>query len=178
MSHRGFSAKVLAIMLVVAVSWVFVPPIGARESATLAGNIYALDGRQPVDGAVLHAGDIRTGEIYSSAATDSEGGFVLPGLPPAAYNLAIETDGGLYLVGTSMQLKAGEQRGVQLALKPDEGAADDPESASEEDDDDEMGFMNNPLFAALTVIGASILFGGLISALDDDDEGVASPFTN
>jgi len=178
MSHRGPGTKILAALLVVTIPLLFVPPIAAQEGATLAGNVYVLEDEQPVDGAILHAGDIRTGQIYSSAATDSEGGFVLPGLPPAAYNLAVETDGDLYLVGTSVQLEAGQERNVQLALRPDEGAADDPKTANEEEKDDEMGFMNNPLFAALTVIGASILFGGLISALDDDDEGIASPFTN
>ena len=172
MSPRGPITRILAILLVITVPLVFVPSAAAQEGATLAGTVYAVDGQQPIDGAVLHAGDIRTGEIYSSASTSADGSFVLSGLPPAAYKLAVETDGGLYVVGTSVQLVAGQERDVQLALRPD--VAQDPEEA--DDDDDEMGFMDNPLFASLTVIGASILFGWLLSELDDSDELIASPF--
>ena len=88
MNRRGPVAQILAIILVVAVPLVFVPPTAGQEGATLAGTVYLQEGRQPVDGAVLHAGDLRTGEIYSSAATNDDGDFVLSGLPPAAYKLA------------------------------------------------------------------------------------------
>ena len=178
MSSRGPIERILVILLVIAVPLVFVPQTAGQERATLAGTVYALEEQQPVDGAILHAGDIRTGEIYSSTATNDDGGFVLSGLPPAAYKLAVETQGGLFVVGTSVQLAAGQARNVQLALQPKE-KADDPEKANKDEEDDEkMGFMDNPLFASLTVIGASILFGGLISELDDTDEGLASPFLN
>jgi hypothetical protein len=176
MNRRGPVARILAIILVVAVPLIFVPPTAGQEGATLAGTVYVHDDEQPVDGAVLHAGDLRTGEIYSSTATNDDGDFVLSGLPPAAYRLAVETDGGLYLVGAPVRLEAGQERNVQLAIQPD--AADDPKTASEEDEDDEMGFMNNPLVASLMVIGGALVFGWLISELDDDDEPIASPFTN
>jgi len=175
MNHRGPIAKILAVMLVVAVQLVFVPTTAGQESATLAGTVYGFDGRQPVDGAILHAGNLRTGEIYSSAATNSDGDFVLSGLPPAAYELAIEKDGGLYLVGAPLQLAAGQKRDVQMAIHPQ--TAPDPETAQEEDDR-KMGFWNNPLFASLAVIGFSLLLGWLISELDNEEEGIASPFTN
>lgn len=176
MSHRGPIVKILAVMLVVAVQLVFVPTTSAKKSATLAGTIYTSDRHQPVDGAILHAGDMRTGAIYSSAATNSDGDFVLSGLPPATYELAVEKDGGLYLVGVPLQLDAGQERDVQLAIQPE--AAEDPETPTDDDDDDDiLGFLDDPLFASLTVIGASILFGALISALDTSDEFIASPFT-
>ncbi len=175
MNRRGPLTRTLAALLVIAVPVVFVPPTAGLESATLAGTVHALDARQPVHGAVLHAGDIRSGEVYSSEPTSDDGAFVLSGLPPAAYKLAVETQDGLYLVETSVQLEAGQERDVQLAIQPD--VADDPATAQEKEKKDDMGFMNNPLFASLTVIGASILFGALISELDDTDEGIASPFT-
>ena len=80
------------------------------------------------------------------------------------------------MVGTPLQLEPGQKRDLQLAIQPE--AADDPATAKEEDDDDEMGFLDNPLFASLTVIGVSILFGALISEIDTRDESIASPFIN
>lgn len=181
MSHRGPIAKILAVLLVVAVQWLSVPTAAGRESATLAGTIYAFDGEQPVDGAILHAGDMRTGEIYSSAATNSDGIFILSDLPPAAYELAVEKDGGLYLVDAPLQLAPGQKRDVQVAIHPDTvpvpDVAPDPETVSEEKENREMDWLDNPLFASLAVIGVSILLGALISTLDESDEGIASPFT-
>ncbi|TDI48154.1 MAG: carboxypeptidase regulatory-like domain-containing protein [Acidobacteria bacterium] len=178
-SHRGPIAKILAVILVVAVQWLFVPTAAGPKSATLAGTIYAFDGEQPVDGAILHAGDMRTGEIYSSAATNSDGIFVLSDLPPAAYELAVEKDGGLYLVGAPLQLAPGQKRDVQVAIHPETvpDVAPDPKTVSEEKENREMDWLDNPLFASLVVIGVSILFGALISTLDESDEGIASPFT-
>lgn len=173
MSHRGPIIRILSVMLVVTVPLVFVPQVSGQETATLAGTVYALDGKQPLDGAVLHAGDIRSGEIYSSAATNDDGGFVLAGLPPAAYRLAVETEAGLYVVGTPLPLAPGQERDVQLALKT--GAAADPESANKEAQGGRFSFLDNPLFAAFSVIGAAVLFGYLISEIDDDDQGIASP---
>ena len=180
MNHRGPIAKILAVMVIVAVQLVFVPTTAGQEGATLAGTIYAFDGEQPVGGAILHAGDMRTGEIYSSAVTKSDGGFVLSGLPPAAYELAVEKDGGLYLVGAPLQLAAGQKQDVQVAIQPEAvpDAAPDPKTAKEDEEDRKMGFLENPLFASLTVIGVSVVFGALISELDTSDEGIASPFTN
>ena len=175
MSHRGPIAKILAVLLVVAVQWLFVPTAAGQKSATLTGTIYALDGEQPVDGAILHAGDMRTGEIYSSTATNSDGSFVLSDLPPATYELAVEKDGGLYLVGAPLQLAPGQKRDVQLAIHPE--TVPDPKTVSEEKENREMDWLDNPLFASLVVIGVSILFGALISTLDESDEGIASPFT-
>ena len=176
---NGPIARILAAVLVVAVQLIFAPTTVGQESATLAGTIYALDGGQPVEGAILHAGDMRTGEIHSSTATNSDGDFVLSGLPPAAYELAVEKDGGLYPVGAPLQLTAGEKRDVQVAIHPEAEpeVAPDPKTAKEEEEDREMGFLDNPLFASLAVIGVSILFGLAISALDTSDESIASPFT-
>ena len=176
MNHRGPIAKILAVMLVVAVQLVFVPTTAGQEVATLSGTVLAFDGKQPVDGAILHVGDMRTGKIYSSVATNNAGDFVLSGLPPAAYELAVEMDGGLYLVGAPLQLTAGQERDVQVAIHPQTVA--DPATASEDEKNRKMGFWDNPLTASLAVIGLAVLFGVAISELDNTDEGIASPFTN
>lgn len=175
MSHHGPIARFLAVVLVAIVPLALTPAAAADDAASLAGTIFALEDKQPVDGAVLHAGNVRTGEIYSSPVTGKDGAFTLSGLPAAAYDLAVETDEGLYLVGTKLPLDAGQKRDVHFGLSPAMAAADDPKTAHEKKNDD-MGLMDNPLFATLTVIGSSLLFGYFISELDDTDQLLISPF--
>ncbi len=173
MSPHGPFRKVLAGLLVVVTPLALAPAAAAGAGASLEGTIFVLEDKTPVEGAVLHAGNVRTGELYSSPVSDSDGAFSLGDLPPAAYQLAVETDEGLYLVGTTVPLEPGQARDIHLGLRPD-ASADDPETAAE--DDDEMGIMNNPLFATLVVVGSSILFGYFISELDDTDRLIVSPF--
>jgi len=170
MNHRGSVVKILAVTLVVALQFAFIPTASATDNATLAGAVHAVDGKQPVDGAVLYAGDMRTGEVYRSDRTDTSGAFVLADLPPAAYELAVEKEGGLYLVGTPVQLEPGQTRDVQVAIHPQ--AAPDPKTANEKGG--KKNFLDNPLMATFAIIGGAIVVGALIDAVDDEDS--ASPF--
>ena len=176
MKNHGPIAKSFAIALAVAVVLSVGPQVSAADKATLEGTIFTADSEAVVDGAILHAGNPRTGNIYSSAKTGSDGEFVIADLPPAVYELAIERDGGLYIVGSSVQLSPGEQRKVNLVLNDDEdddgGLAPDPATANKV----KRGFWDKPWFATLAVVGGAFAVGALISAADDDSEGLPSPF--
>jgi hypothetical protein len=172
MNYRGSIAKTFAVMLVVALQLAFIPTATAGEKATLAGTVYGVDGKQPIGGAVLYAGDTLSGEIYTSGRTDDTGAFVLSDLPPASYELAVEKEGGLYVVGAPVQLAPGQTRDVQVAIHPQ--AAPDPKTASAKNK--KKGFLDSPLMATFAIIGGAVVVGALISAADDADEGIASPF--
>lgn len=174
MSHRGTFFRTVAALLVVALPFVFVPTVSAAEVASLSGTLFAGDGTEPIDGAIVHAADLRTGKIYSAPASTDDGTFELSDLPAAAYELAVERDGGLYTVGAPVQLAPGQTRSVQVAINAQ--AAPDPGSVAK--GAAKKGFWNNPLLATLTVIGSAIVVGALISEADDSDEGLASPFQN
>ena len=177
MKNHGPIAKSFAIVLAVAVVLSVGPQVSAADKATLEGTIFTADGEALVDGAILHAGNLRTGDIYSSAKTGSDGEFVIADLPPAVYELAIERNGGLYIAGSSVQLSPGEQREVNLALEDDEddddgGLAPDPATANKV----KRGFWDKPWFATLVVVGGAFAVGALISAVDDDSDDLPSPF--
>ena len=174
MNHRGPLSRLVAVTLIVAVAFVFVPSAAAQDRAALAGlsgTVMSNDGSLPLAGAMVHAGDLRTGEIVSSAATAADGSFSLGSLPAAVYEIAVQRDGGLYLAGAPVPLDRGQQRFVQVAINPQ--AAPDPASASAQP---KKGIWNNPLTAALLIIGGAVVVGALVSAADNDNEGVASPF--
>ena len=168
MTHRGPIAKFFAILLAVAVPLTFVPTVSAQETASLTGTIYAAGSERPLDGAILHAGDLVTGDIYSSDRTGDDGEFALAGLPPAAYELAIESGGGLYIVGAPVEIEPGGKHDVQLALYPD--AAVDPETAVRT----KRSPWDRPLVATLFVIGGAFALGALVSGLDDEKEPIGS----
>lgn len=176
MKNHGPIAKSFAIVLAVAVVLSVGPQASAADNSTLEGTIFTADGEAVVDGAILHAGNPRTGDIYSSAKTGSDGEFVIADLPPAVYELAIERDGGLYIARSSVQLSPGEQRKVNLALSDDKdddgGLALDPATANKV----KTGIWDKPFFATLLVVGAAFAVGALISAADDDSQGLPSPF--
>jgi len=171
MNHRGPLSRLVAVTLIVAVAFVFVPSASAQDRAGLSGMVLSNDGSQPLSGAVVHAGDLRTGEIVSSTATAADGSFSFGALPAAVYEIAVQTDGGLYLAGAPVPLDRGEQRIVQVAINPQ--AAPDPASVNSPP---KKGIWNNPLTAALLIIGGAVVVGALVSAADNDNEGVASPF--
>ena len=175
MNQRGPLFRLLATTLIVAVSFVFVPSAHA-QSASLTGTVYHGDATAPLSGATVHAGDVRTGEIVSTAQTAADGSFSFGDLPAAVYEIAVENDGGLYVAGAPVPLNGGEQRVVQVALNSNAlnpQAAPDPASSQTAR---KGGIWDNPLTAALLIIGGAVVVGALVSAADNDSEGVASPF--
>jgi hypothetical protein len=167
-------AKSLASLVTVGILLSYGPQTLGQGTATLQGTIFADGGEAAADGAILHAANLRTGDIYSSVKTGSDGEFVISDLPPAAYELAIEQDGGLYLTKSAVQLTAGEQRKVHVAINAQ--AAPDPETAAKKKKKG-GGIWDKPWLATLVVVGGAFVVGWAISSADSDSQGLPSPFT-
>ena len=86
---RSLAMKVLAAALILSLQSMFLPAIGAPETAALSGTILSSQNQAPLTGVKLHAGDPRTGEIYSSQLTAADGSFAIEGLPAASYSTII-----------------------------------------------------------------------------------------
>lgn len=61
----------------------------------IRGKVVRADGL-PVRGAVVHASSLQTGEEIVSTPTDHRGEFEISGMPHGYYDLAVETDEGLF----------------------------------------------------------------------------------
>ena len=175
MKVHGSIARSVASLLAVGILLSYSPQTLAQGTATLQGTIFADGGDAVADGAILHAANLRTGDIYSSVKTGSDGEFVISDLPPAAYELAIEQDGGLYLTKSAVQLTAGEQRKVHVAINAQ--AAPDPATAEKEKKKKGGGIWDRPWLATLLVVGGAFVVGAAISSADSDSQGLPSPFT-
>lgn len=168
---RSPATRVLASVLVVTMQALFFPATAGGDQASLAGTVVSSATEAPLTGARLHAGDPKTGHVFSADPTGEDGSFRLADLPAASYELAVEAGGGLYVVEAAVKLSPGEARTVTVAINPQ--AAPDP-ATGEQKKRKGAGFWNNPVTASLVVIGSATLLGYLIKK-GTDDETDASP---
>jgi hypothetical protein len=150
------------------------PLPAAERSANLSGSVLSAADSSPLVGVKLHAGDPKTGEIYSSPPTTADGKFRIEQLPAATYRVAVESEGGLYVASAPVKLAPGQAQSLTVAVNPQ--MADDPQSAKGKQGPAKTSVWSNPGTAALIVLGASVVLGVAIDeATDDDDEIFASP---
>ena len=166
-------SRLLSTGLILSLPFLALPARSAGGTATLSGSIVWAADQTPLAGSKLHAGDAKTGEIFSSAPASDDGSFALAELPASTYELAVESDGGLYLVGTPLTLAPGTAQTVHLAVN-----RQPVPSYDEEEDDEEKGgyrLWDNPLLATLVIVGFVAVIGLL---LDDDDSSRPPPVTS
>ncbi len=92
----------------------------AQSSASLHGRAISADGK-PLSNAVIQLVSDQTHGGHARRYTligDSLGKFSQEGLAPGAYLVMLFTDGKGTNVLRSVQLKAGDERGIDLALAP------------------------------------------------------------
>ena len=166
-------SRLLSTGLILSLPFLALPARSAGGTATLSGSIVWAADQTPLAGSRLHAGDAKTGEIFSSAPASDDGSFALAELPASTYELAVESDGGLYLVGTPLTLAPGTAQTVHLAVNRQPV----PSYDKEEDDEKKGGYRlwDNPLLATLVIVGFVAVIGLL---LDDDDSSRPPPVTS
>lgn len=175
MTQRSFVSRAVAVLAIAALSTSTFPVSASDAGARLTGSVLSGAESQPLVGAKLHAGDPKTGEVFTSGVTGDDGAFEIADLPASTYELAVEADGGLYVVTTPVRLAPGQSETLQVAVNP-QMAPDPEEAAAVEARHTRASLWNNPLTAALIVLGAALVLGVVIdSATDDDDDLPASP---
>ncbi len=168
MFKHGPASKVAAVATIIALQLIAIPSL-AQPGAVLDGTVLRADRATPIAGAKIHLANARTGELVGSAPTADDGSFHLDSLPGSEYSIAVEVDGGLYVVPAPLTLNDGETRRVHLAIQPNAQLdADSSVGASK------LSFRNNPLTATLLLLGGLIILGLAIDELTDSDS--ASPF--
>ena len=77
-----------------------------------------------LSGAVVRVALRPDARIFESGKADERGNYALGSLPPGTYDVAVQADGGLYVVNTPLALHPGEQRALSLSIlaKADEPA--------------------------------------------------------
>lgn len=138
------------------------------------GSIVRSADRMPLSGARLHIANPRSGEMFSSSPAARDGSFAVAELPAESYALAVEHEGGLYVVETPLHVAEGSKQTLNLSVSPSSDL-DGVNLEKKKGDSLRNGasFANNPLTAALIVLGAATLVG--VALDNDNNEGSSSP---
>ncbi len=157
----------IATALAIAIVLAPIPTAAASAPGTLSGRLVAADTKAPLAGARLHVGDPRSNAVRSSAPTGADGSFEIAGLPAAAYEIAVESRGGLYVVDSPLRLEPGEHRTVQLSVASGNAAPTAPASSAPKKT--AATFWNNPLTATIVVVGAAVIVGVIVERTTSSD---------
>ena len=137
--------------------------------AALAGVIRDAE-RAPLAGARLLAAPAGETRLYRSEPAGPDGGFELGGLPAGDCALAVEVDGGLYVVEAPVVLVPGVKRAVQVSVGHAAPGAVSPAAEPTPDaGGSRSNLWNNPLTAGLIVLGAAIVVGAVVKNVTDDE---------
>lgn len=166
MRRRSPAARLLAACLALAVTGLALPVRAAMTTRTLTGTIVSAESYEPLSGVRLHAGDPRTGTIFSSPRTKQDGSFVIEGLPEATYELAVESGDRLYLVQAPLQVDGTMTRPLTLAVNTS-AEVDGGSLAPAVSYGGSGGLWDKNWFKAVVIGGGAVL---LLLLLDDDDD--------
>ncbi len=161
-AFRRLTAAALIISLQILVTPVLAQP---ELPASLTGRVLRAGSDAPLPGARVHAADLTSGKIYTSAPTKSDGTFRLTDLPVSSYEVAVESAGGLYPASARINLEPGKERTIQLTVKQDK---DEPKPPAP-NRATKPGVWNNPLTATLIILGSAVVLGVVVDNMTKDE---------
>ena len=170
--ERTFFTKVAATALVLVLAATSAAA-AIPSSGMVSGTVFVGADRSPLERATVHLSNTANDQLTSSGHTDSRGNFKFESLATATYEVAVEYDGGLYLVGSPIHVRAGQPLVLNLAV---ERSAVVPPAAPQARRG-AGGLFASPLAATLMVAGTAVAIGAVIeSTASSDTDPVASQF--
>jgi hypothetical protein len=88
----------------------------SKDTGSIKGLIFAKDGTTPYPGAVVTVKNVTTGQEYQSKATDSQGAFLIEGLPKGVYVFGVSTPEGTFNSDNLIGVEPGKTSKISIAL--------------------------------------------------------------
>ncbi len=193
MRRLGRLSKLLVVLTALSLPLgSFAPALAAEGDAvadrSLEGKILTDDG-QAIQGAKVKLRNLDTGEEFTSAPAGGNGSYKLDNLPPGRYEIAVQTERGVYLGNRTVDLISKKSQTYSFSLKnvPPEQALEEARRAREEEEGvppappptgrpptgvaagSKTSYWSNPWTATFTVLGIAVGTAVLIDRIDDDD---------
>ena len=128
------SRRLLAMTVAVALVWLqAVPGAEAAGGALLQGRVVSADGVTPRAGVVITLVDDERGTVFRSRPSDDRGVFNLDSARPGRYTLVAEVPEGAFVAADKVNLAAGPNPAVALALQPAEPQETDSQDSPPEE---------------------------------------------
>ena len=167
MAQRHISAKLLALAVIVSLAGPVLPAAADPASAALSGVIRSAADQTPLADVRLVIVDRESAAVTRSEWTVADGNFSIAELDPGRYDLAVEAQGGLYLIRAPLDLMPGVKRAVQIAVGI--GEPGDDQNVNENAREPLPSSWDNPVAAGAIVLGLAVLIGVLVKNATGDE---------
>ena len=141
------------------------------STGAIVGFIYGGDMKTPVEKAVVKIRNIKDGQEFFSAPTDTAGAYKIERLEEGSYVLGISAPDGDYNFNYSVRVKGGEIGKLSLALKAGEVSAVRQPSAGA--GESKPSFFYTPVGIAVLMVATTVVLYGAFKLIEDEEE--ASP---
>jgi hypothetical protein len=184
-----YGRNLLSFAIVSALLFVTVTPVAAQavqpsptSPSRLSGKIFSTEGK-PVMGATVMAYHLSTEELYSSAPTGADGEYAIDNLPYGYFDLAIETDAGVF-VGNQVVNLAPSSKAVVNFTTVEYGSGDPAARTFPGADTESAGvarvrekvtgraFWTSAKGVAILTGGGAVALLVIAAGADDDDDPV------
>jgi len=96
---------------------IFLGLAGQALAGQIDGQVLGPAGVTPLTNATVTFYNLTSGESYTSQPTGADGSYVTADLPAGSYDVAVQTERGLWLVDEPMTLGEGESRTLAFSLR-------------------------------------------------------------
>ena len=160
--------RYVAISLAVSVLGLTTGPLIAQAPTQLSGRVLGENGADARSGVVVALVDTKAEKVFRSQPTDTRGAFRVDAPAAGRYAVVVEAPEGAFLASDGLDLAAGTNKPVALALKPSKGRQGAPADAPPPTPPPTAGLPNwaKWVIAGGIVVGAAIV----VDAVTSDDE--------
>lgn len=163
MKERGQIIKWTSIALALALGMgPLTSAFAASTGAAVTGHVVAAPNFSPMAGAKVHLANAKTGEVLTSSALDSNGGFSVSDIKAGTYHVGVESNGTLYAVDSPISLAPGQVRSLNLQVA-DKGAA----GGEKKKDKAGTPWYDQAWFPTLVIVGSVGLIGAAVANTSD-----------
>lgn len=148
-------------------------PILAQSRPSLTGRVLAENGVAARPGVVVALVDTSAETVFRSKPTDERGAFRVDAPAAGKYALLVEAPEGAFLASSGLELKAGENRPVALALKP---GKDDPGTPPASGSNPPPAKGGLPTWAKWVIAGGIVVGAAIVVDAVTSDDKEASQF--